>query len=229
MSTKDFEIDIKPQSMITSDNVVVEVDLIAFVKVTDPARALYGIEDFKKAVEDLILTTTRAIIGGITLNDALNFKTRDKIIDKLKYKIAPTVSAWGVTIRSVDMKDIQPDKDMQDSMKAQAVATINKKAIEAEAEAEKIAIILRAEGELRAAELSAKAQIMLAKSSAESIKVIAETLDGNELPLLYILGEQYIKSLNKMADSQNSKFIVYPADIQSAIQGLFSIKRDGTK
>jgi len=222
LSTKDIIIDIDPQNMITRDNAVIKVDTIAFVKITDPVKAVYGVEDFKTAIEQLILTTIRAIIGEMTLDEALG--NRDKIIARLQQKIAANTTAWGVTVRSVEIQDIQPSESMQKAMEQQAAAEREKRAIETKAEAEKKAIILEAEGKLKAAELEAKAQVALAESSAKSMMLINQGLQGKELPALFLLGDRYINALDKMTQSQNSKFVIYPADIQGAIQGLFGNK-----
>jgi len=227
LSTKDIIIDIDPQQMITKDNAVIIVDTIAFVKITDPVKAVYGVEDYKVAVEQLILTAIRAIIGEMLLDEALG--NRDKIIARLQEKIATNTTAWGVTVRSVEIQDIQPSESMQKAMEQQAAAEREKRAIETKAEAEKKAMILEAEGRLKAAELDAKAQVALAESSAKSMMLISQGIADKELPAMFLLGEKYIKSLDNMAQSQNSKFVVYPADIQSTIKGMLGSVFKGSK
>ena len=225
--TKDIIIDIDPQQMITKDNAVIVVDTIAFVKITDPVKAVYGVEDYRTAVEQLILTAIRAIIGEMLLDEALG--NRDKIIARLQQKIATNTTAWGVTVRSVEIQDIQPSESMQKAMEQQAAAEREKRAIETKAEAEKKAMILEAEGRLKAAELDAKAQVALAESSAKSMMLISQGIADKELPAMFLLGEKYIKSLDNMAQSQNSKFVVYPADIQSTIKGMLGSVFKGSK
>jgi regulator of protease activity HflC (stomatin/prohibitin superfamily) len=216
--TKDIIIDIDPQEAITKDNAIISVDTIAFIKITSPEKAIYGVENYRTAIEQLIITTIRSIIGDMTLDEALS--NREKIKLGLAQTIAGDIKDWGVTIRSVDIQGIIPSESMKKAMEQLASAEREKKAIETLAEAHKKQYILEAEGRLRASELEAKAQVALAEASAKSMHLINQGLQNKELPAMFLLGDRYINTLEKMATSENAKFVVYPADIQASIKGI---------
>jgi len=218
ISTRDIIMDIPQQEVITRDNAVIRTNAIAFVRVTNPKDAQYGVENFKLAISSLIMTTLRSIIGEMALDEALS--NREMIKTKLKDSIIDDVADWGVTVKSVEIQDINPSGSMQDSMERQAAAERERRAIETTAEGNKNAAILEAQGELEASKLEAQAQVALAQASAKAMELIARATDGKELPAMFLLGDRYINTLEKMSHSKNSKFIVYPADIQSAIKGM---------
>ncbi len=218
ITTRDIILDIPQQEVITRDNAVILTNAVAFIRVTKPENALYGVEDFRLAIQQLIMTTLRSILGEMTLDEALS--NREHIKTKLKDNIVDDVADWGVTVKSVEIQDINPSQSMQASMERQAAAERERRAIETTAEGNKNAAILEADGKLAAAEREAKAQIALANSSSEAIRVISESIQDKELPAMFLLGDRYINSLEKMAESQNAKFVIYPADLQGAIKGM---------
>ncbi len=218
ISTRDIIMDIPQQEVITKDNAVIRTNAIAFVRVTNPKDALYGVEDFKLAISNLIMTTLRSIIGEMKLDEALS--NREMIKAKLKDNIIDDVADWGVTVKSVEIQDINPSGSMQDSMERQAAAERERRAIETTAEGNKNAAILEARGKLEASKLEAEAQIALANASASAIEMISDAVQGKELPAMFLLGDRYINTLESMSKSPNAKFIVYPADIQASIKGI---------
>ena len=218
ITTRDIILDIPQQEVITRDNAVILTNAVAFVRVTKPENALYGVEDFRIAIQQLIMTTLRSILGEMTLDEALS--NREHIKTKLKDQIIDDVADWGVTVKSVEIQDINPSQSMQASMERQAAAERERRAIETTAEGNKNAAILEADGKLAAAEREAKAQIALANASAEAIRMISENIQDKELPAMFLLGDRYINSLEKISESQNSKFVIYPADLQGAIKGM---------
>ena len=218
ISTRDIIMDIPQQEVITKDNAVIRTNAIAFVRVTNPKDALYGVENFKLAISNLVMTTLRSIIGEMKLDEALS--NREMIKAKLKENIIDDVSDWGVTVKSVEIQDINPSGSMQESMERQAAAERERRAIETTAEGNKNAAILEAQGKLEASKLEAEAQIALANASASAIEMIADAVQNKELPAMFLLGDRYINTLESMSKSPNSKFIVYPADIQGAIKGM---------
>jgi regulator of protease activity HflC (stomatin/prohibitin superfamily) len=218
ISTRDIIMDIPQQEVITKDNAVIRTNAVAFVRVTNPKDALYGVEDFKLAISNLIMTTLRSIIGEMKLDEALS--NREMIKAKLKESIIDDVADWGVTVKSVEIQDINPSESMQESMERQAAAERERRAIETTAEGNKNAMILEAQGKLESSKLEAEAQIALANASASAIEMITDSIKGNELPAMFLLGDRYINTLEKIGSSQNSKVVVYPADIQGAIKGM---------
>ncbi len=218
VSTRDIILDIPQQEVITKDNAVILTNAIAFVRVTKPQDAVYGIEDFKLAIQNLIMTTLRSIIGEMKLDEALS--NRDAIKAKLKDQIIDDAADWGVTVKSVEIQDITPSGSMQDAMEQQAAAERERRAVETRAEGTKNAMILESQGKLEAARLEATAQVALSEASAQAIKNVSEAIEDKELPTMFLLGDRYINTLEKMTTSPNSKFVVYPADLQSAIKGM---------
>ena len=218
ISTRDIILDIPQQEVITKDNAVILTNAITFIRVTKPQDAIYGVEDFKLAIQQLVMTTLRSILGEMKLDEALS--NRDQIKAKLKEQIIDDVSDWGVTVKSVEIQDINPSQSMQASMERQAAAERERRAIETTAEGNKNAAILEADGKLEAAKREAEAQAALANASAEAIGKISASIQGQELPAMFLLGDRYINSLEKISQSQNSKFVIYPADIQGAIKGM---------
>ncbi len=218
VSTRDLILDIPGQEVITKDNAVIHTNAITFIRVTNPADAIYGVENFKLAIQQLVMTTLRSILGEMNLDEALS--SREHIKTKLKDQIIYDVAGWGVTVKSVEIQDIAPSTSMQASMERQAAAERERRAIETTAEGTKNAMILEADGKLAAAQREAQAQVTLAKASAEAIREIGDNIQNQELPAMFLLGDRYIATLEKMSQSQNSKFIVYPADLQGAIKGM---------
>lgn len=218
VSTRDIILDIPQQEVITKDNAVISTNAVTFVRVTNPRDAIYGIEDFRLAIQQLVMTTLRSILGEMALDDALS--NRDQIKTKLKDQIIDDVADWGVTVKSVEIQDITPSASMQHAMEQQAAAERERRAIETMAEGNKNAAILEADGKLEAAKREAQAQIALANASGEAIDIISRNIQDKELPAMFLLGDRYIASLEQISKSQNSKFVIYPADLQSAVKGI---------
>lgn len=218
ITTRDIILDIPQQEVITKDNAVILTNAVTFIRVTNPRDALYGIEDFRLAIQQLVMTTLRSILGEMSLDEALS--NRETIKAKLKDSIVDDVADWGVTVKSVEIQDINPSPSMQASMERQAAAERERRAIETTAEGNKNAAILEADGKLEAAKREAQAQIALANASAEAIRLISDNIQDKELPAMFLLGDRYINSLEQISKSDNSKFVIYPADLQGAIKGM---------
>ncbi len=219
VTTKDIILDVQEQEVITRDNAVIVVNAIAFIKVTDPVKAVYGVEDYSEAIRNMIMTTLRSIVGEMELDHALS--QRDMIKARLKAGVADEALDWGLTVKSVEIQDIKPSQSMQRAMELQAAAERERKAMVTKAEGEKQSMILSAEARLESAKRDAEAQIMLADASSQAITKVTSAFGENELPMLYLLGEKYIASLGRMAESQNAKLVLLPADLQNTLRGLF--------
>ena len=217
--TKDIILDVQEQEVITRDNAVILTNAIAFIKVTDPVKAVYGITDFSEAIRNLIMTTLRSIVGEIELDEALS--SRDKIKARLRESIADEAVDWGLTVKSVEIQDIKPSLSMQKAMETQAAAERERKAAVIKAEGAKQAAILEAEARLESAKRDANAQVMLAEASAEAIRRISAAIGDKTGPMSYMLGEKYITALERMGEKDNAKVVVLPADLQEAVKGLF--------
>jgi regulator of protease activity HflC (stomatin/prohibitin superfamily) len=217
--TKDIILDVQEQEVITRDNAVILTNAIAFIKVTDPVKAVYGITDFSEAIRNLIMTTLRSIVGEMELDEALS--SRDKIKARLRESIADEAVDWGLTVKSVEIQDIKPSQSMQKAMEMQAAAERERKAVVIRAEGAKQAAILEAEARLESAKRDANAQVMLAEASAEAIRRITAAIGDKTGPMSYMLGEKYIAALERMGEKDNAKVVVLPADLQEAVKGLF--------
>ena len=216
--TKDIILDVQEQEVITRDNAVILTNAIAFVKVTDPVKAVYGVTDFSEAIRNLIMTTLRSIVGEMELDEALS--SRDKIKARLRESIADEAVDWGLTVKSVEIQDIKPSPSMQKAMELQAAAERERKAAVTKAEGAKQAAILEAEARLESAKRDASAQVMLAEASAESIRRVSAGIGEQTTPMLYLLGEKYITALEKLGESGSSKVVIMPADLQETLRGL---------
>jgi len=221
--TKDIILDVPEQEVITKDNVVIITNAIAFIKVTDPIKAVYGVVDFAEAIRQLVQTTLRSITGEMELDQALS--SREKIKLRLKESISDEAIDWGLTIKSVEIQDIKPSESMVKSMELQAAAERERKAVVTKAEGAKSAMILEAEGRLESAKRDAIAQVTLADSSAAAIQKITSSVGDRDGPMLFLLGEKYIQALDKLGASGNSKIVVLPADIQETLRGILGKAR----
>jgi len=209
--TKDIILDVQEQEVITKDNAVIVVNAIAFIKITDPIKAVYGVTDFSEAIRNMIMTTLRSIVGDMALDEALS--SRDHIKARLRESIADEAIDWGLTVKSVEIQDIKPSESMVRAMEAQASAERERKAMVTKAEGTKQSAILQAEARLEAARRDAEAQVTLAEASAESIRRVATAIGNQDAPMRYMLGERYLAAMGKLAESANAKTIVLPADI----------------
>ena len=216
--TKDIILDVQEQEVITRDNAVILTNAIAFLKVTDPVKAVYGVTDFSEAIRNMIMTTLRSIIGEMELDEALS--SRDKIKARLREMIADEAVDWGLTVKSVEIQDIKPSESMQKAMEQQASAERERKAVVTRAEGAKQAAILEAEARLESSKRDASAQVMLAEASAESIRRITAAVGTETAPMLFLLGEKYIASLERLGSSESARIVVLPADLQEAVRGL---------
>ncbi len=220
--TKDIILDVQEQEVITRDNAVILTNAIAFIKVTDPVKAVYGVTDFSEAIRNLIMTTLRSIVGEMELDEALS--SRDKIKARLRESIADEAVDWGLTVKSVEIQDIKPSESMQKAMEMQAAAERERKAVVTRSEGAKQSAILEAEARLESAKRDANAQVMLAEASAEAIRRITSAIGDQTGPMSYMLGEKYISALQRLGESENAKVVVLPADLQEAVKGLFGRK-----
>ncbi len=220
--TKDIILDVQEQEVITRDNAVILTNAIAFIKVTDPVKAVYGVTDFSEAIRNLIMTTLRSIVGEMELDEALS--SRDKIKARLRESIADEAVDWGLSVKSVEIQDIKPSQSMQKAMEMQAAAERERKAVVTRAEGAKQSAILEAEARLESSKRDASAQVMLAEASAEAIRRITAAIGEQTGPMSYMLGEKYIAALERLGERDNAKLVVLPADLQEAVRGLFGRK-----
>jgi len=218
VTTKDIVLDIPSQEVISKDNAVLLTNAVAYINIVSPEKAVYGVENYVIAIQTLVQTSLRSILGEMSLDAALS--SRDHIKSKLKAAISDDIADWGITLKTVEIQDINPSGTMQSAMEEQAAAERARRATVTRADGDKQAVILEAEGALEASKLEAEAQVILAEASKRAITLVTEAIGEKEMPIVYLLGEKYISSLQNLSSSDNTKFVVFPADIPAAIKGL---------
>jgi regulator of protease activity HflC (stomatin/prohibitin superfamily) len=219
-TTKDIVLDIPSQEVITLDNVVIIANAVAYINIISPEKAVYGVEDYQLAIRTLVQTSLRSIVGEMALDDALS--SRDQIKAKLKDSISDDIADWGITLKTVEIQDINPSGTMQQAMEEQAAAERQRRATVTRADGEKTAAILEADGRLEASRRDAEAQVVLAEATKSALSKVNEAIQDKELPAMYLLGEQYINAMKDMSSAPNSKIVVLPADIPAAVRGIMN-------
>ncbi|MGX4676021.1 SPFH domain-containing protein [SAR92 clade bacterium H246] len=220
ITTKDIVLDIPSQEVITLDNVVIIANAVAYINIVSPEKAVYGVEDYELAIRTLVQTSLRSIVGEMALDDALS--SRDQIKAKLKDSISDDIADWGITLKTVEIQDINPSGTMQQAMEEQAAAERQRRATVTRADGEKTAAILEADGRLEASRRDAEAQVVLAEATKSALTKVNDAIQDKELPAMYLLGEQYIEAMKTMSTSPNSKLVVLPADLPAAVRGIMN-------
>jgi regulator of protease activity HflC (stomatin/prohibitin superfamily) len=239
-------IDVLPQDVITKDNASVTVDAVIYFQVTDPFKVVYNVANFHLAMTNLAQTTLRNIIGEMDLDQTLT--SRDQINAKLRNVLDEATDKWGVKVTRVELKTIEPPKDIIDSMSKQMKAEREKRAFILEAEGIKQSQILKAEGEkeaaIRKAEGQKQAAILEAEGNSEAIKRVADA-QKYEIEIVYgaihsgkptndLLAVKYLETLPKIANGSATK-IFLPLEASgilgsiSGISELFKEKQDDPK
>ncbi len=211
-------LDVEPQTCITKDNAPVSVDMLVYMKVVEPVQSVVQVENFMWAARGMAVTTLRAVVGDISLDDVL--AKRDEINATMQVKLDQVTDRWGVKVMAVEIKEITPPRDIQEAMSRQMSAERNRRAavLDADgqreaaitvAEGSKQSAILNAEGEKQAAILHAEGQREAAVLEAEGyanaltkIHEVGQGLDPNTMAL------QYLEMMKDLADSDASKWVV---------------------
>ncbi|MCG8381879.1 MAG: SPFH/Band 7/PHB domain protein [Gammaproteobacteria bacterium] len=218
VTTKDIVLDIPSQEVITRDNAVIIANAVAYINIVAPEKAVYGVENYEIAIQTLVQTSLRSIVGEMDLDDALS--SREQIKAKLKIAISDDIADWGITLKTVEIQDINPSDTMQKAMEEQAAAERERRATVTRAEGEKTAAILEAEGRLEASRRDAKAKVVLAEASQIAIQKVTDVIQNHELPVMYLLGEKYIDSISTMASSENASIVLLPGDLPASVRSL---------
>ena len=184
VTTKDIVLDIPSQEVITRDNAVIIANAVAYINIISPEKAVYGVEDYQIAIQTLVQTSLRSIIGEMDLDDALS--SRDQIKAHLKNAISDDISDWGITLKTVEIQDINPSGTMQTAMEEQAAAERERRATVTRADGDKQAAILEAEGRLEASRRDAEAQVVLAQASQRAIEMVTSAIGDKEMPVVYL-------------------------------------------
>ena len=235
ISLKEQVLDFPPQPVITKDNVTMQIDTVLYYEITDPKLYTYGVENPLAAIENLTATTLRNIIGDLELDQTLT--SRDVINNEMRSIIDEATDPWGIKVNRIELKNIIPPKEIQDSMEKQMKAERERREQILRAEGEKRSAILVAEGEKESAILRAdaakQAKILQAEGDAEAIlKVQTATAEGikkiNEsAPSEAVLRIKALEAFAAAANGQATKIII-PSEIQG-IAGLAESVKDIVK
>ncbi|PJE80938.1 hypothetical protein CI610_00096 [invertebrate metagenome] len=227
-------LDIAPQEIISADNAQVKTDAVCFFQVQDAVRASYEVNDLYRAMQNLVMTNIRAVLGSMELDEMLS--NRDTINGKLLVKVDEATDQWGLKVTRIELRDIQPPADLVEAMARQMKAERDKRAqiLEAEgareaavkvAEGEKQAQILKAEGALEAARREAEARERLAEAEAKAATVVSEAISqGDTRAINYFVAQKYVEALRDVASADNSKIIMMPLEASSVIGSVAGIK-----
>ena len=232
VSLKEQVLDYPPQPVITKDNVTMQIDTVVYYQITDPRLYTYGVERPMMAMETLTATTLRNIIGDLELDQTLT--SRDVINTKMRAILDEATDPWGIKVNRVELKNILPPQDIQNSMEKQMKAERDRRQaiLQAEgtkrsqilvAEGEKEAAILKADAEKQAAILKAEAEkqaaILKADGEAQAImavqKAMADSLAllNEKAPNDQVLKLKALEAMQKVADGKATKIII-PSELQ---------------
>ena len=203
----------EPQSVITEDNLVVYIDTVIYFQVTDPKAATYEIADYIAAIEQLVVTTLRNLIGGMTLEDTLT--SRDEINAQLRGILDEATGKWGIRVNRVELKSIEPPGSIKEAMEKQMRAERDRRAAILTAEGVKQSQILTAEGEKQSAILKAEgareSQMLQAEGQARAIETVFDAIHrGDADPKL--LAYQYLQVLPQIAQGESNKVWIIPSE-----------------
>ena len=226
-------LDVPSQDVITKDNAVVKVDGIVFFQVLDAAKAAYEVATLEIAILNLVMTNIRTAIGSMDLDESLS--KRDEINAKVLVAVDQATHPWGIKVNRIELKDIQPPRDLVDSMARQMKAEREKRAniLEAEghraseilrAEGDKQAAILEAEGQKEAAFRQAEARERLAEAEAKATQMVSDAIAGGNVNAInYFVAQKYIEAFKALAEAPNQKFVMMPMESAGVIGSLGGI------
>ena len=230
MNMKEQVLDIPSQEVITKDNAMVTANGVVFFQVIDAARAAYEVNDLYTAILNLTMTNLRTVMGSMDLDQLLSL--RDQINAKLLDVVDDATQPWGVKVTRIEIKDIEPPRDIVDAMARQMKAERLKRAniLEAEgerqseilrAEGEKQSVILEAEGRREAAYRDAEAREREAEAEAKATDMVSNAIaNGDPQAINYFVAQKYVDTLGQFAQSNNEKLVFMPLEASGVIGAL---------
>ena len=232
-------LDIPPQEVISQDNAQVVTDAVCFYQILDAVKASYEVNDLTRAMQNLVMTNIRAVLGSMELDEMLS--NRDRINSALLDKVDEATDPWGVKVTRVEIRDISPPQDLVEAMARQMKAEREKRAVILEAEGEREAAIkvadgqkestiLRADGQLEAAKREAMGRERLAEAEARATEAVSAAIaNGDPRAINYFVAQKYVEALGQLAASDNSKVMMIPleaASVIGSIAGIGEISRE---
>lgn len=229
-------LDVPEQSVITKDNVSINIDALLYIQIVDPVRASYEIAHLPMAISQLTQTSLRNVIGEMDLDETL--ASRDTINSKLKFILDEATDKWGTKVNRVELKNIMPPRDIQQAMEKQMQAERERRAKVLEAEGDKQARIARSEGDrqenINHADGEKEAQMRRAHGEAEAIKAVAEAkrqaielirqgVGNPELAVRYLVATDYLERFGRFTAKPGDKIYI-PYEASAALGSLGGIK-----
>lgn len=239
MSMKEQVLDVPEQEVITRDNATVTADGITFFQVIDAARAAYEVQGLENAILNLTMTNIRSVMGSMDLDELLS--NRDEINHRLLRVVDAAAEPWGVKITRIEIKNINPPRNLVDSMARQMMAEREKRAAILEAEGERQAQILKAEGQKQsqileaegrreAAFRDAEARERSAEAEAKATEMVSSAIAAGDVQAInYFVAQKYVEALSRFANSPNQKTLILPVEATSvlgALSGIGEIARE---
>ena len=226
-------LDVPSQEVITKDNAVVRVDGVVFFQVLDAAKAAYEVANLEVAMIALVQTNIRTVIGSMDLDESLS--QRETINAQLLSVVDHATNPWGIKVNRIEIRDIQPPRDLVDSMARQMKAEREKRAqiLEAEglrqaeilrADGEKQAAVLEAEGRKEAAFRDAEARERLAQAEAKATSMVSEAIaQGDVQAINYFIAQKYVEAFRELASSPNQKLVLMPMEASGVIGSIAGV------
>lgn len=226
-------LDVPHQEVITRDNATVTGNGVTFYQILDASAAAYEVSGLENAILNLTMTNIRSVMGSMVLDELLS--NRDEINSRLLKVVDAAVSPWGVKITRIEIKDIDPPKNLVDSMARQMMAEREKRALVLESEGKRQAAILEAEGEKQAQVLEAEgrkeaafrdaeARERSAEAEAKATSMVSEAISKGDVQAInYFVANNYIKALEGIATSPNQKLLMLPVEASNVIGALGGI------
>ncbi len=233
MNVMEQVLNVPTQEVITKDNASVSADAVAFYQVLNAAQSAYQVANLENAILNLTMTNIRSVMGSMDLDELLS--NRDAINDRLLRVVDEAVQPWGIKVTRVEIKDIQPPRDLVDAMARQMKAEREKRAqvLEAEgsrnaqilrAEGAKQSAILQAEGQREAAFRNAEARERLAEAEAKATKMVSEAIAAGDIQAInYFVAQKYTEALTSIGSASNSKIVLMPMEASSILSSLGGI------